>query len=250
MNKLVKAEWYRVKYSSNLMKWIIFVCVFLALLPVLANWEIKGGTASDYMIGLEEVAIIYIPLCVTVMSAVIVSLGYIQKTAYYEVMAGAKTSHILFSKLLVHAILITVLLVCSHLVCLLILGNKHGMGQLEQIEWRLLLYALAVFHYACCGVLIATALRQGGAIVIAMIYFNMLMLISYVTISVLEIKGNISSEILAECMKWFSTMNQLGNICVGELNHRLVIAVIGSFLLDSGLWYAISYIGMKKKVYR
>ena len=65
------------------------------------------------------------------------------------------------------------------------------------------------------------------------------------------LEEHISEEMMARIADWF-TMLKLTKILLSEyeITNHLIFAVIAGFLIESAFWFGISYIGMKKQLYK
>lgn len=248
MNRLMKAEFYRVNHSSGFLKWIVMLCGTCFIMPFLVEWDLLGGTVTRYIEVMNDNSIIFIPMLLTVLASVIAAMPYSNKTAYYEIMSGHKTSHIILSKVVAIATYIVTVQMMIFFVVLLIMGMKNGMGDIKQIGLRAFLFMIVVFHYCSCGVLIATSLRHIVGAVLAFMRVEVFESMFIFSLQILAENSN-SPEGVLKLLDWCPIV-QLGTILGGTLTNRIIAVVCLSFLMEFIFWYLISYIGMKKKKYQ
>ena len=248
MNRLMKAEWYRVRHSSGLKRWMIIICLFSIAFTFLtltdSNVINQNLTENLYWSGESYFFIMY---CLAVISAVIVGTGYSNKIAYYEVMAGNKISGMLLSKVLVDAVFVTVASSLSLDIFWAIIGIHNGIGLIKQLPLRFILLAVIFFHICSTGVLIATTVQHTIGAVASYLRFSVFEMLVPFSI---ELFGNFSTETGTKISDWF-IMLQLSKILNYEcrITDHLIFATIFGTLIEAAIWYAISYMRMKKKLY-
>lgn len=244
MNRLMKAEWYRVKNSNNIVKWLILISAVLVVMP-LADLKLK--TASEYMIKITEDVVIFIPFFLIIFSSVILGFMYLNKTALYEVMAGNKINHIIMSKVTVDATFISVVVCVSYIVVYVIMGVIQGWGNMDKIGIRFLLFFVILYHVSSCGILIMMSFRQMSGAVVAFLKVNLLDTGIMVWIEII-FKDEISKSVYEKFMNWFIT-NQITWVLSRKITCYLAAEIILSLVVEFVFWYAIAYYGMKKKKY-
>lgn len=246
MNRLMKAEWYRVRHSSGLKRWMIIICLFSIAFTFLINSDVIKHNLTENLYESGE-SYFFIMYCLAVISAVIVGTGYSNKTAYYEVMAGNKISGILLSKVLVDGVFVTVACSLSLDIFWAIIGIHNGIGLINQLPLRFILLAVIFFHICSTGVLIATTVQHTIGAVASYLRFSVFEMLVPFSI---ELFGNFSAETGTKISDWF-IMLQLSKILDYEcrITDHLVFATIFGTLIEAAIWYAISYMRMKKKLY-
>lgn len=251
MNRLVRAEWYRLTHWRVLIRWMILVfavSIGLGLMPTEEN--LYAMNLADFLNCTTDLYLMTLFLFFPAYISVAVAMSYQCKTAYYEVMAGSRISHIAGSKVLVYAGFMTVLITLVYSGIFAYVGVKNGTGGLSRISLRLVLFVVLVSHICAVAVLITTALRHMAATVMLVLYFYV---IQGTIMLVINILCDTSSAFYYRLCSWLP-LAQLQ--LIGELQHSayvdnyLLFAMIASMILDMGFWYAVSYIGMKKRLYR
>ena len=249
MNRLMKAEWYKVTRSSGLMRWLLFICVIDVTFPFLMNWEIYKMDLTRNLWADQEYMMMFVPVFLSVFSATVVGISYMNKTAYYEVMAGTKISHILLSKVMVNATLITVAVSAFLGIYWTIIGVCNGKGEIKQLSIRFVLLFLLFYHICATGILIVTSVRQIMGAALAFIRFAV---VEMVILVILQIFGDsFSTETVEKIVDWFTMMKFTKILSYEyEITDHLIFAVIAGMLLEAGIWYMISYMGMRKRIYK
>lgn len=246
MNRLMRAEWYRVRHSSGFIKWLILFCVFCTLFPILADFEVCKGTVTDNLLAMEEGGF---PLMfLMTFSAIVVGIAYMNKTAYYEVMAGNRIYQIVFSKVLVDAALITVAVFGFLGIYWTIIGVCNGIGEITQLPLRMMLLFIVFFHASSCGILMMTSFRQ---LIGAVLVFMRVECSALILLIVQELSQNLPEHAVVKLADWFTMVKTAKLLNYGcEVTNHLIVTVIIGMIIESAVWFAISYIGMKKRIYK
>ncbi|MBD5545044.1 MAG: hypothetical protein HDR01_12640 [Lachnospiraceae bacterium] len=249
MNRLMKAEWYRVRHSSKLIKWLLVLCVFCVVLPLFVDIEVIQGTLAENLMAEQSALTVFMAGFLSVFSAVIVGIAYMNKTAYYEVVAGNKIYQIVFSKVLVDAILVSV----SVFVCLgiywIVIGACNGIGEIGQLPLRFGLLFFVFFHICTSGILIITSVRQMiGAV---LVYLRFALVETAVMFLVQIFEESIPEKMTGKIADWFTILKLTKILSFEyEITNHLIFTVIAGFLIESAVWFGVSYIGMKKQLYK
>ncbi|MDE6421282.1 MAG: hypothetical protein K2K87_12275, partial [Lachnospiraceae bacterium] len=179
-------------------------------------------------------------------SALIVAGAYENKTAYYEVMAGNKIYQIVFSKVFVDAVLVSVSVFLSLGIYWAVIGVCNGIGEIDRLPLRFFLLFLVFLHVCTAGILIVTSTRQIFGAVLVYLRFA-----GAETLVMLFLEESLPESILVKIADWF-TLLKLTKILnfQYEITDHLVFAVIAGMLIEGAVWFGISYIGMKKQIYK
>lgn len=249
MNRLVKAEWFRVRKSSGIMKWLIIICLLILVIPFLD--DVSGGkiTATSYFMAFEEQACMFIPLFLSALAGAFAGMSFNNKMALYEVMAGNKTWNIINSKLLVIVPLISLLFSGLFAALLGIFGIINGTGELKQIPLRMLLLFIIVLHVVIVAVLAVTAVRHILGIGIGYLRFAMLDEILVIWIQIAAENASMELETVQKMSSWF-VQNQIVSLTMETIPTYFVVRVILSLVIEAAVWYVISYIGYKRKKFQ
>lgn len=248
MNRLIKAEWYRIKHSSGLLKWIIFICIILLVMPAITDIHFYEKTLSENLVILNDVTIIFGTAFTAILISICIGISYQNKMAYYEVMEGHNISSILFSKLIVYISIMTVGVAVPYGIFLLLMGWKNGMGELDKIPLRILLFFIIYIHICVAAVLITTCFRYILAAGVVFLRFSLVEELGFIPVAIKELSG--MKKVPAERFSDFFTTSQYAKVLGGKVDTQIVVCIILSFVIELGLWYIASYIGMKKKKYR
>lgn len=250
MNRLVKAEWFRVRKSSGIMKWLVIICLLILALPFLDDVSSDDKiTATSYFMAFEVQACIFVPLFLSALAGAFAGMPFNNKTALYEVMAGNKIRNILNSKLLVIVPLISLLFSGLFAAILGIFGSINGTGDLKQLPLRVLLLFIIVLHVVVVAVLAVTSVRHFLGIGIGFLRFAMLDEMLVICIQVVTENTSMELEAVQKINSWF-VQNQIMSLNMETIPTYFIVRVILSFVIEAAVWYVISYIGYKRKKFQ
>lgn len=247
MNRLVRAEVYRVLHSNHFAIWLVTVCLIFVVMMCVAMEDLFSLNLGEAMESFANV-IAFMQMLVALFPAVVIGIGYMRKTAYYEVMAGNRISHILFSKMIADAIPVAICIFIATLIIPIILSVENGLGDVTQLAERVALYLVMLLHICVCSVWMMTAIRHISGAVLVYIRFSAFDLIVLLILSFV-VDGMSTVPTWYDGVRNCFIMNQMSHIFLGEITSEFIIAVVVSLLLESVFWYIVSYIGMKKKLY-
>ena len=234
MNRLMKAEWYRIRHSSHLFIWMIFICIVIAIIPIVSDIEFYEKSLSENFKLYSGAGYIFIPLFIGVMISISIGINYYNKTAYYEIMGGQSISGIIFSKVVVNSSVMTIGIIITCSIYFSIIYIMNGVGEYENILLRLILFVLIIIHVCIVSGLLSMCLRHIiGAFLIVFRF------------SILEAIFAQNSS-MDKILNWFLS-GQYQRILVGEITTKLIIAIILSTFLETIILYFISYYTMKKR---
>lgn len=247
MNKLMKAEWYRLMHSGSLKKWGILIFVTVTLMPFLLH---IGKYDKNLFVNITEcdVSQFYVLLIflAPVAAAAAVGMSYLNKTANYEVMAGNSPTNIILSKVFVDGILLWLIVEVSSSIYYIYIVLANGTGEVEQLGMRYLLLSITLLHLCLSGVLIATSFRDIAGAAIAFIRFIM---VDSVIVTVITAMNEDQTIYDNSILNIFVSM-KFTSIVYGEIDTNLVLCVVIPFLVEMIFWFGVSYFTMKKKWYK
>ena len=244
MNRLMKAEWYRARKSSGIIKWLFFITLIVLAIPFLDDMPDGKATASSYIIAFNVQACVFIPMFFSALAGAFVGIPFTNKTAMYEVMAGNKISHIINSKLLVIVPLVSLAVTFPFCLILGVLGIVNGSGSLDNIALRILLLFIITLHVTMVGVLAVTATRHAAGIVLSFLRFGMIEVIAIIWLSILF--QDASKTTLNKIGGWFVSEQIYATAYDKIPSYMLTEAILG-LVIEVVIWYILSYIGYKKK---
>lgn len=246
MNRLIKAEWYRIRKSSKFIFYIIFICASFILMSVLSDLGISRITVSKSMQEYAAASIVFMPPFISILASIIIGMAYNNKTALYEVMCGNKIRNIILSKVIVTSNVITVTLTLFFCTYYVVIGFINGIGDLKQIPLRIFLFIVVIFHFCVIGILIMTFTRH--LVGVALVWIRMAVIEGILIGLIKWVSNNTDNpEKLVNVTDWFINY-QLIDIFTTKISLQLSFAVIISLVIEFVFWFGLSYISMKKKM--
>ncbi|MBQ9278856.1 MAG: hypothetical protein IJ224_09530 [Lachnospiraceae bacterium] len=242
MNRLLRAEWFRMTKTMRFWLLAIILVLFGAVVPFINGPE----NAGEYLVQTGEDSAMILILFVAMFAAVLTATAFGNRTVYYEVMSGKRPMQILVSKCLVIAGTITGVMGVSFVAATLIFGSAKGYGELDDVAVRLLLYIVVLLHATVMGVLMVTTFR--GALGAVICYLRFMFVDSLVSI-ILEVSFENSPSKYMKYMRWL-LMSQPMSVFGEKITGEVVCAILMSFVLETLLWGGLSYIFMKKRLYK
>ena len=242
MNRLLRAEWFRMTKTMRFWLLAIILVLFGAVVPFINGPE----NAGEYLIQTGEDSAMLLILFVAMFAAVLTASAFGNRTVYYEVMSGKRPMQILVSKCLVIAGTITGVMGVSFVAATLIFGSAKGYGELDNVAVRLLLYIIVLLHATVMGVLMVTTFR--GALGAVICYLRFMFVDTLVSI-ILEVSFENSPSKYMKYMRWL-LMSQPMSVFGEKISGEVVCAILMSFVLETLLWGGLSYIFMRKRLYK
>lgn len=250
MNRLMRAEWYRIWHSGNIRVYVVLAALLFAVFPVFGSLGMMKEPLITHIMAGAEMMPFLILMLVSPMVALAVGILYSKgKLGYYEVMAGNKIPAVIFSKLLTDGVFFTILVTVSLTLFYIIMGCKNGLGGYDHVAERYLLLTLIITRVVLTGILITLCFRSLAASVVAYLRFSVVDIILFELLAwlVSEVFGG--SEKLVENLRLMAVMYQISYVFLMEPNQQIILQVVLGLLVEFILWYSFCYIGMKKRMY-
>lgn len=248
MCKLIRAEVYRLLHSGSYVRCILLTALVMAFLPLLNDFSLLDKSLAENIetfLLFDNMLIVYVPfVCVFFITA-----GYMKKTAYYEVMAGNKISHIIGSKLVVDGIGMGA--VCFVLVIALpvVVAVKNGIGGVTELPMRAFLFFVICLHVTVLTVFIGMSVKHFAACAVLFARLQFLDLMPAILVPFLAEKINMGKE-TAERIVRCTLSQQIMDVFRAEISTELIVITVVSMVAETALWYGITYVTMKKRWYR
>ena len=250
MNKLVKAEWYRLRKSGTFLFYIVLVCILCVAVALLGNRKFfESDLSTNAFAVLFGVGSFMYPVFISTMLCVVASMGHHSKVAYYEIMDGNKTSHIILSK---HIVYLPIVLCLFLIPMLSLLGYscvKNGSGELiDKPIWFFVLFAAIILRIVIGSINIAMVLKK---LVTCAVFSYGRMFIEALAILPFQIIGETqkNSDILkiADFIKDVTVSFQIENLTTNCNDTRFIVLVIASAVFEIVFGYCMAYRSYKKK---
>ena len=244
MNKLIKAESFRLRGQITFLLICSVICGLIPAVMSINAWNADLGTLlSGSGITVMSVMMLFPPIFASITG----NLYDHGKLGYYEIMAGNKTFAIVFSKLATDGILFLALTVVSTCAYYVFAGIRNGLGNFDHALIRLLLIILVFAHMIFCCILITLCVRQvrSGAVacfmrfwIVDTLFFPFMM---WLTGSVMNLKQ------LSLHFSYMSLTNQLMILVSEPIDVMITLHVLFGFALEFAIWYFIIDWGFRKR---
>ncbi len=248
MNKLIKAEWYRIRKSGTFFIYMITILILTFSMMFLVDRSFFQNTLNENALSLIGFASGFYPMLVGTIVSVTASMAHHAKIAYYEVMDGNKTSHILLSKHIVYLAIAMTLFIIPTVTSFAFCYIKNGAGEMQEPLWFFVLFTLILFRIVISAVNIAMSTKK--LIVCAIFgyirsFLETMIVLPFMMIG--DIKNNQSIIDFGENLKDIFIPFQIEKIAAHCHETKFVIAVIASAVIDIVLGYFIAYRSYKRK---
>lgn len=242
MNRLIKAEWYRVSKTYRLLFWTVVLCVFFTYI----GWMQIDADISTGDLALGE----YMEFGSMILMYMAMLVGGMYVTAYenkmlnYEIMAGNKISHILLSKTVIVTPILTAVVTALAGFIYVYFGETNGYGEMGDMAIRFVLYGLLAARVCLCAIFIMTTFKSVIGMFVVFIRFMALEGVGIMIVALLfEDSDNLSA---AACALVSGQTTVLGT---SPMTSSIVVACIVSGIVETILWYVLSYNSYKKKLF-
>lgn len=244
MNRLISAEWYRARKCSRLLLWTF---VLIALFVYLGFYE--SGIMEDQLtvvqgfggfVGPISACFVYVSLII----AANLAISYENKVLHYDMMAGNKISHIILSKIIVLAPLITLFMTLCTGVVAIYVASKNGSGDMKILLSYFGVFTCINFRIITVTLLIMTIFKGTIGALFVFVRVTLLDMIPMVILMMLMEEGHD----VGNFAKMIPSMQY--NFLDGKpLESSFVILVIVSMVVEITIMYVLSYISHKKKLF-
>ena len=241
MNRLMRAEWYRVRTTYHLAAWTVIFCIFITYIGYMdigMDSTVTGMDALNLFMEHGMLFVLYLPLLVGGMYVT----SYENKILSYEVMAGNKPSIILLSKLLTVVPVISAIAFALLISPVIFFGSRNGYGDTQYLAVKVILLAVTCVRVVVCALLIMTTFQS----VIGMFAV-------FVRFILLEGVGLIVVEILKEWNKAFDNLifffagSAMNCVAMPEIPNKYLILCVVFSVVEMLIWYVLSYNSYKKR---
>lgn len=248
MNRLIRAEGYRLLHSGVYLRVLLLGGMVFSVLPMIIDFSLLDKSLAEnmesFLLG-STMSIMLVPVVI----ALFVVTGYMKKTAYYEVMAGNKIRNIIGSKLFVDGMIFGMFSFLLSLLLPVVVVIKNGRGSVTQLPLRAFLLFVICLHLTMVATLMGQAIKNLAAAAVVFLRLQFLDIIFAEILPMLFEKWNVSEAVSVRIARCTFT-RQTSEIFRTEITTELVVITLASFLIEVGIWYGIAYLTMKKKWYK
>ncbi|MDO4317552.1 MAG: hypothetical protein Q4C48_05005 [Lachnospiraceae bacterium] len=246
MNRQIKAEWYRLVHSGHYFGFFLFVSILIAGIPFLINPDYSRQNLLENLAAYGELLPMLIGAVTCTFLAVLLCSRFGSRTAYYEIMDGARPAKIIWSKLLVYCPLALGLTLMQFGIFLLGIGLKNGGGEMKSPALFALLFLIVLLHLFSVTVMMSLLVQHPiGA---AFPYARFMLLEELAALILLELNPE-KAESFSKLLNWLP-MFQLANLVQASYSTLFVVQVIAGFAVEFAVLYAITFAVYKKRLLR
>lgn len=246
MIRLIKAEWYKLAHTG-ILKYFILACVMFPVMTMMTDLNWYKMTLSENIFLFSQNAAIMMPMFLAIAINIPISQSYQNKTAYYEIMDGRKTYQIIFSKIILYTLIFVVGITVTSGIYFSILGITNGVGDMSDIPLRFILFELTIIRVCIVSVLICMLVKNIIGVVIAILRFMMLdsLVVTIMTTS----DSGLTFANSQSASDWF-VCGQIMKMFGADIDNRLILIIILTFILEIAFWYALTHISYKKRLFK
>lgn len=230
MSNLIKAEYYRLKHSSNFLISIIGLCILGVLLIFINNTD-SGFTRQS------AVSAAPTGMVIALMGAgIAIGRHYQNRMGFYEIMDGVSAHRIIWSRICVY----TPLMICFYFIPVSFILMAFDIGSYPvRFLTMLLIIFLRLLMFTICVCLIY---KTGEGAIFP--YFRFIAEIMPMML-IAEEEISISNAKLISVLNWLPVFQcySLG----GEIDSTLMMKIIVGFLVEAAVMYALAYTSHRKK---
>ncbi len=246
MNRLVKAEFYRIRHTGHLIWYAILLPMLFIIMPYILCMDRMNKPLDDSIESLGTMCVLVYNFFPALAAGIAGQLFNKGKLGYYEVMAGNKPSQIIMSKICSDGLFFSVIYTVCVTAFYVFLGIKNGVGTMTHPLIRLLLFAIAMTHLVVSSIMIMMASKKAVSAVI----------LSYVRFMVFDIGFMPAIAFVAEKIGFAAARDHIGRMIVFNqlemaamepLNITTTLHIILGFIGEFIFWYIIVYRGIKKR---
>ncbi len=246
MVRLLRAEWFRVRNSCHYPRWAALIWFSLVLLPIVASFAFDEITVANYM-GLIKVVVLFIALFLGAFISVCIGMNYQNKTAYYEIMEGNTISTMIISRVIVYVTFMTCGLCTLFGAAVGILSIVNGIGEINKLPLRFILFVVIIIHICIVSSLIAISIRSLAALVFIVLRFELLEgICTMILPAILIDELNFKESAVQNLSNWF-ILSQFEQVLIGTVDITFVMIVIASLFIEGIFLYIVAILSMKKR---
>ena len=245
MNKLIKAEFYRVSHSGIFLKIFIIMGLFPLLMVFVSLSDLDEINMFSVLTTYSQGGGFLISGYVGIILSAMISNMYQNRTYYYEIMDGASTHHIILSKIIVYDIISAAVLIIPTILTFIVMGNSYPMGGLEEIGTTVFLGILIIMNIVNCTIFITMLIRHilGGPVLNYTLGIFPMMI--YLTLPQLIDNHKKITDVLS-----FLPYTQITEFVKPEYENSFIFKVVGTFVVCFAVLYALTYASYKKKNFK
>ncbi|MCR5291965.1 MAG: hypothetical protein K6E28_03620 [Eubacterium sp.] len=246
MNRLVRAELYRLRHTGHLFWYAVFLPMLFIFMPCVLCMDMMDQPLDSSIESLGTMCVLvynFFPALVAFITGQLFNKG---KLGYYEVMAGNKPSNIIMSKIFSDGIFFSVVYTVCVSAFYVFLGIKNGVGTITHPFIRLVLFAIVMTHLVVTSIMIMMASKKTiSAVVLAYVRFMVFDIAVMPALAFVVDKLGFTG--VRDHIGRMIVFNQLEMAAMEPLNITTTLHIILGFIGEFIFWYIIVYRGIKKR---
>ena len=246
MNKLIRAEFYRLRHTGHLFWYAILLPMLFIFMPYILCMDQMDKPLDELIESLGTMCVLvynFFPAMVAGFAGQLFNKG---KLGYYEVMAGNKPSHIIMSKIFSDGVFFSVIYTVCVSAFYVFLGIKNGVGTMTHPLIRLALFAVVMTHLVVSSIMIMLASKKAvSAVVLTYVRFMVFDIAFMPALAFAFTK--LGFENVATHLGYMIVFNQLELTAMSPIDMTSILHIVLGFLGEFIFWYIIVYRGIKKR---
>ena len=246
MNRLIRAELYRLRHTGHLFWYAILLPMLFIFMPYILCMDLMDKPLDNSIESLGTICVLVYNFFPALAAGIAGQLFTRGKLGYYEVMAGNKPSQIIMSKICSDGLFFSVIYTVCVSAFYVFLGIKNGVGTITHPLIRLALFAIVMTHLVVTSIMIMMASKKAVTAVV----------LSYFRFMVFDIAAMPALAFVAEKLGFSGARNFIGRMIVFNqlemaamepVNINTTLHIILGFIGEFIFWYIIVYRGIKKR---
>ena len=246
MNRLTKAEWFRLRHTGHLIWYVIIIAIAFLFMPYILCMDRLDQPLDVLLPSIATLVIMmynFIPAGIAGISGQVYNKG---KIGYYEVMAGNSPHSIIMSKVCSDGVFFSVIGIISTLGFYIFMAIRNGLGNVDHPFIRLGLYSVVMIHMVLISIMIMmTSKKPITGAVLAYIRF-MIFDIAVFNVA-MAVARHFELFTIEENVMHMIVMNQMEMAMLAPINKMVVLHIVFGAMFEFAFWYIIVYRGIKKK---
>lgn len=252
MNRLIKAEFYRIRKSTKFTMWILLVTFLTFIIPVLTltlspekpEYNITNFVQC-YMSNSGTLTYMLVPM----LAAIVAVMPYDYKTSNYMVITGNSTHKILVSNIVTVFVSVMLPIAAAFAVLTVIfylIGGRGDMSGGELIRNSVLVF-IGLTHLIIVSEMIAGVVRHiaaAGAVLVRWMVVDMVIPMG------LYFLLDDGGHVVENSYNWLaSTVFTNEEKAFEAADNKLILCQLLALVIEVALWYVISCIRHRKRNY-
>ena len=246
MNRLIRAELYRLRHTGHLFWYAILLPMLFIFMPYILCMDLMDKPLDKSIESLGTICVLVFNFFPALAAGIAGQLFNRGKLGYYEVMAGNKPSQIIMSKIFSDGVFFSVIYTVCVSAFYVFLGIKNGVGTITHPLIRLALFAIIMTHLVVTSIMIMMASKKAvSAVVLSYIRFMVFDLSAIPALAFVADKLGFSGA--RDFIGRMLVFNQLEMAAMEPVNINTTLHIILGFIGEFIFWYIIVYRGIIKR---